>query len=256
MKIQVLVSTMFRENLNFLKTMNLSNNCIVINQCDKNDVKVINNNKFISTVDRGLSKSRNLAIKNSNAHICIIADDDLEYVDNYESIVKNAYNSIPDADVIIFKLPPSFKKRVKTLFNLNQIKKLHFIHLFGIISFQISFKRNSIREIFYDERFGAGSGLISNGEENIFLHDCLRKKLNIYFYPINILSNINQDQSSWFEGYNSNFLQDRVAVFYRISKSFYPILFMQYILRRKMLFENLSFIQMYSYMKLGIKKIK
>ena len=41
------------------------------------------NIRVINSFEIGLSKSRNLAIKNALGDICIIADDDIEYVEDF-----------------------------------------------------------------------------------------------------------------------------------------------------------------------------
>jgi hypothetical protein len=257
MKIEILLATMFRNNIDFIKKNNIAGDCVVVNQSDENSVSQIDKVKFINSLERGLSKSRNLAIKHSNADIGLVADDDIVYIDNYQQVVKDAYNLIPEADIIIFKLPDSFKKRAGTKSRFSKIKKLNFIDTLGIISFQISFKIRSIENIYFDERFGTGSGIISSGEENIFLNDCLNNNLKIYYYPKTILKKIEQVDSTWFKGFNKTYLEDRGAVYYRISKLFYPLLFLQFVLRRKKLFNGkFSFIQMIYIMNEGINKIK
>ena len=93
-KIEVLVATMNQNNFKLIKEMNLSTDAIIINQCEKNeyDEKIINNNKIrmYSYNERGLAKSRNRALDKTDADICVIADDDVIYVDNYEKIILNA----------------------------------------------------------------------------------------------------------------------------------------------------------------------
>ena len=257
MKIEVLLSTMYKNNIDFVKRNNISGYCIVVNQYDKDSIFQIDKIKFINSSERGLSKSRNLAIRHSDADIGLVSDDDIVYVDNYQQIVEDAYNLIPDADIIIFKLPDSFKQRAATKSNFKKIKKLNFVNILGVCSVQTSFKINSIKNIQFDERFGTGSGIISSGEENIFLKDCLSNNLKIYYYPKTILKKINQDTSSWFKGYDRNYLEDRGAVYFRLSKFLYPLLFIQFIIRRKKLFRgNFNFLEMLFIMLRGIKKIK
>ena len=56
----------------------------------KNNHKI----KFISCDEKGLSKSRNKAINNATGDICIIADDDVTYSDDYIEKIRQAYLEI------------------------------------------------------------------------------------------------------------------------------------------------------------------
>ena len=87
MKCEVLVSTMNQEKKNELIRNMRINDCVIINQITKN-IKfqkddLNSSQKFLSFKEKGLSRSRNKAIQNSSADICIIADDDMYYEEDY-----------------------------------------------------------------------------------------------------------------------------------------------------------------------------
>ncbi|HBI60270.1 MAG TPA: hypothetical protein DDY31_03495, partial [Lachnospiraceae bacterium] len=115
MSIQVLISTMDQEDASFLKQMNLQTDAIVGNQngCDKEVMLLDNGNKikFICSKEKGLANNRNLTLSKADACICILADDDIQYVNGYAKTIKNAYEKYPDADVIIFNLYEKPQKR-------------------------------------------------------------------------------------------------------------------------------------------------
>lgn len=264
MKIDVLLSTMNRksinDNLQLLQKMNINGSSITINQCPKfkKDELVFSKNmniknKILSYSEKGLSKSRNRAIKCSNADICVIADDDLVYVNNYEQIILNAYKKYPDADIIAFHVE-SLNTDRKTSVQKEGRKK--FLGSMKIASFQITFKRRSIidNEILFDEDFGAGSGRFTAGEENIFLFDCLKKKLKIYYIPTQIAV-VNHMDSTWFVGYNDVFFETLGAAFYRMSPTFSELFILQYAVRKYYKYgKTLSFLKAYKYMKKGKKR--
>lgn len=54
--------------------------------------------------DKGLTKSRNYAIKHSEADVCLLCDDDEVFSRNYEEGILTAYRDLPEADVIIFNI--------------------------------------------------------------------------------------------------------------------------------------------------------
>ena len=105
--LEILISTKDRDNLDFLNNIFVNYNAhsipiLIINQtqnlnfsCPHSDnINLINVNEI------GLSKSRNLAIANAKADICLLADDDIVYENNFESIILNAFNLNPSASFI------------------------------------------------------------------------------------------------------------------------------------------------------------
>ena len=107
MDVNVLVSCMNQQDYSIIEKSNLCNvGVVVVNQntSDESIMTIDKRHLWINSKTRGLSVSRNMAIKNSKADICLISDDDEIFVDNVEQVIKDAYESHPDADVIIFKI--------------------------------------------------------------------------------------------------------------------------------------------------------
>jgi len=71
---------------------------------DINELKKYHKNiKYSYMYDKWLSKNRNNALKLSEADICIITDDDLDYLPWFEKIIKEWYKKFKDADIITFQ---------------------------------------------------------------------------------------------------------------------------------------------------------
>jgi glycosyltransferase involved in cell wall biosynthesis len=191
--LEILISTKDRDNLDFLNNIFVNNNAhsnpiLIINQtqnlnfsCPHSDnINLINVNEI------GLSKSRNLAIANAKADICLLADDDIVYENNFESIILNAFNLNPSADIITFKMNDfkgnSFKDY--PIIKKHNKKSLSFVN-----SVVIAFRRNSIisNKVFFDENFGLGS-TFQTADEYVFLRNALNLNLNIVFHNEVILS--------------------------------------------------------------------
>jgi glycosyltransferase involved in cell wall biosynthesis len=133
---------------------------------------------FINTDERGISKSRNMALRYADGDICYIADDDLQFVDDAILRIEAAYKKHPNADVVVFPLcfnqtSGDSKKYLPDYFPLK-------LRIMGVSSCEISFRTKAIKEanISFDERFGLGSDYPS-GEENVFLSDCINNGLKI-----------------------------------------------------------------------------
>ena len=260
MKCEVLVSTM--NNLTKKQVINdiRINDCVIINQITKNIGKVEsdcvdNKQKFLSFYEKGLSKSRNKALSNSTKDICIISDDDMFYVDDYEKIILEAYNNHPDADIIAFIVDRENKKYKA---KIKAEKRISWLKSMKLSSVQLTFKRNSIIEnkIHFDERFGAGS-IYPWGEENIFLFDCLRKGLKIYYVPIKIATLYDTDESTWDKKNDEKHYNNQGAIYYRMSSKFYWVLIIQFALRKRRIYaKDISTIKVIKAMFIGAKKFK
>lgn len=240
--IEYLISTMNQKDISFLDNMNIKDNVVIINQTTQNDKRIVKKEnqviKFISSVEKGLSKSRNMALDNASADICVIADDDFKYYDNSSKKILEAYEKYSDADIIAFYYCSTGRQKKK--FD-NKVKRVNYLNSLKICSAQITFKRESLekKSIRFNERFGAGTEKYKAGEENIFLYECLRKGLKIYIEPVYILEIQEKgNESAWFKGYNKNFFETKGAVYYQMTKRFYWILILQFAIRKRNLYKN------------------
>lgn len=256
MKLQLIVSTMFQDDLSLVDKMKISSEAIIINQCNKNQRFEFfhNNNRitWINTSERGLSNSRNMGLKNASGDICVLADDDLEYIDNYEKIILNEFERYSNVDIITFQVY-GIEKKFKSY--SKKKKKLNFISTFKVSSVEIAFKLNSIKNagIQFNEYFGAGSKFIF-GEENIFLSDCIKKGLKIMYVPVKI-ADLHVGNSTWFKGFNEEYFISRGASFTAMSKTLSILLILQFAIRKYKLYKkSMPMVQAIRYMLKGRKQ--
>lgn len=262
--IEVLVSTMNREGneiLDLVKKMNLSTDAVVINQnryLEKTEILTLSDKKvsIINTIDKGLSKSRNLAIKHANADICLIADDDMIYHSDYEEKILKAYEEYPEADIIAFQVKrvgnPDREKKFR-----DKLKWENHITSMKISSVEITFRRNKIiqKSLSFNPNIGAGTHFF-NGEENVFLYEALRKDYKILYLPIEI-AEVDMSESSWFEGYTNRYFETVGAKFYNMTSNYYYLLMIQFVLRKYSLYKHeMSLFGAYKNMLNGVKKYK
>jgi glycosyltransferase involved in cell wall biosynthesis len=155
---------MNQKDYSILDGMNLFSSAVVINQCDIESIQCFQYRdkyevKWINSKERGLSRSRNKAIDNSDADICLISDDDETFVDNIDKVIADAYSAIPDADVIIFRMINHKDRFPSKIYRLKKLDALK------VSSCQITFKRESVKNVHFDIHLGAGTGN-GAGEEN------------------------------------------------------------------------------------------
>lgn len=254
--IQVLIATMRCEDFNLHKKMNVTRNALVINQTgiiNDDDDKVLvldQNTKYISTNQIGLSKSRNKALHNATADICVISDDDMIYKDNFEEIVIDAYEKNLDADIIVFKVTRINGREKKFS---NSFKRINFFSSLKISSVEITFKRNSILDkgIKFNELLGAGANYYM-GEENNFLISCLKNGLKIYYVPIEIAT-VDMSESTWFKEYDREYFFARGGSYAAMFPIVFPIIAFQFIIRKKktLKLSNKKIIKAYYYSLVG-----
>ena len=237
MKLEVLMSCMNQKDDKLIELSQITGDVIIINQCDRDDYfeyKTKNGiAKMFSTTERGLTKSRNMALLKSTADICLLCDDDEVFVPEYEERILKAYENLPEADVIVFKMKnrqPSFD---------DKIIRLRFPYTMKVSSWQISFRRECLLKagVEFDELLGAGTG---NGaeEELKFLWDCEKAGLKMFYVPSEHAS-VNHTESTWFEGFTEQFFVDRGATTRYILGA--PLAFVYgiyYVVKKKKMYEK------------------
>lgn len=257
MKIEHVVSTMERTDCSFLENMQMQAPCLVVNQkCPESEstYSLPNGNaKILSTSEKGLSRSRNKLLQNATGDICIIGDDDVEYLPNYLQDIEQAYVSLPKADIIVFRF--THEKGKETRARYSKIKRLHMWNISKAASVEITFKRESILKagISFHNEIGLGTEF-PTGEENAFLADALRAGLKIYHYPKTICYAVEEHDLK-----NDNdikrYLIGKGAAYHCIYKKvfwFYALGFI--VLKKRSLFKSVSICQAYTWMKEGRKK--
>lgn len=213
MTFNLLISCMHQKDASIIERANVQSDVVIVNQCDVNCIEEFDfvnkqgrvcHAMFICTTERGLSKSRNMAIKNAWGDICMICDDDEVICDNCEEVILNAYRENPDASLIAFALirkdnGKQYPKEKSTL-GFKQILKTS--------SHQITFSRHNLVEyaILFDEKMGSGTGN-GGGEENMFMLTIRKKGLQMLYYP-DIIATVNPGASQWFKGYDNKYFEN------------------------------------------------
>ena len=256
MSIQVLVSTMNRNDFSLIEQMNIKGNALIINQADILKDEEISHNgythRMVTFPDRGVGRSRNNALLRATADICLMADDDVKYNDDYEALVSRAFLRYPDADVILFNVPSTNTERKSA--HISQDHRVHFFNFMKYPTFQIAFRRQSILKanIFFSLLFGGGA-MYSAGEDTLFLRECLKKGLKMVACMESI-GVVDHAQSSWFQGYNEKYFHDKGVLFTAISNRWAIPLIVQFAVRRHFMYKSqMTFIQALKHMYRGYK---
>ena len=233
MKVQVLVASINQRDYSLLDKMNIKSDAIIGNQCDRNSVENFihngNNITYLNFNEKGVGLNRNNSLMRANADICLFADDDMVYFDNYVETVINAFERYPKADVIIFNINGRDGKKIKT----EKVKKINYFNYLKYGTARIAIKLKPIKDnaIYFNQCFGGGTEHC-HGEDNLFLTSCLKNNLNIYAVP-DIIASLNEDSvSTWNNVTNQKYIIDQGILYHTISKKWWVVLCLQDAIRK------------------------
>ena len=259
MRIEHIVSTMGRTEFSFLENLKMQAPCLAVNQKSEEGALTYalsgGEAKILCTPEKGLSRSRNKLLANAVGEICIIGDDDVEYLPDYIKTIEEAYACLPQADIIVFRF--THEKGKETRARYSKIKRLHMWNISKAASVEITFKREKVVNsgISFNNEIGLGTEF-SSGEENAFLADALRAGLKIYHYPKTICYAVEAHDLKDDDGLKK-YLYSKGGAYYCIYKKsfwFYALGFV--LLKKRTLFKNVSVLQAYRWMREGKRQYK
>ena len=213
--LEVLVSSLEKDPGTLISHMNLECDAVIVNQCDRNasyEFRTENglNIKLFESVERGVGRSRNKALDLADSKIVLFADDDIVYDKGYAERILEAFNSEPEADILMFNVNVCEERRTY------HITKKMTVHKWSVGRYPAfaaaarlgSIKRSGVR---FSLLFGGGAKY-SSGEDNLFFMDCLKAGLVIKAVPVAIGTE-EPRRSTWFNGYNEKFFKDRGVLY-------------------------------------------
>lgn len=233
LSVEVLVATVGQTDLRIVEEMNLRTAARILNQADGAGLIYEERStgaiEMLTLPDRGVGLNRNLGLMRSSADICIIADDDIRYDDDYEQTVLQAFNSHPTADLIAFNLTSLNPARP-----IRQVKKAKRLNRWTALRFgaaRIAVRREAVlhANIYFSLLFGGGARYLS-GEDTLFLRDCVKKGLRIVSVPVSI-GTVRQDSSSWFSDYDERYFHDRGVLYSHLAPHASALLALVFMLR-------------------------
>lgn len=233
MTIEVLLSTMHQKDKSIVDRLGLQSDAVIVNQCDCDSVEKFdyegNRITWVNSTQRGLSRSRNMAMFYSTADICLLVDDDEILVPGYVDTIIEAFKRHKDASIIGFQV-----EGIESVFKEygNSESRMGYIHSMRMASVELAFLRDKLNSagIRFNEKIGAGTKY-KMGEENTVLFNCLDKRLRIYYVPC-LIGRIHMGNSTWFTGFDSSYFHARGAVFTAMSRKWSLLLIYQFALRK------------------------
>jgi len=242
MNVEVLVAAMGQTDFSLIEKMGISGAAVIANQADRFDFAEMPGRfgsctRMITTPYRGLGRNRNTALMAARGDICVFADEDEVLANNYEVMVAQAFENVPDADMLVFNLETqgviTRPRREST-----RVSRVRVWNALNYGSCRLAVRRGSLLKVnvWFSLLIGAGTSY-GGGEDSLFAVECLRSGLKVYTYPKTI-GFVTQTSSTWFTGYTEKYFRDK-GVFYRLmSPTLWRGLCLQDAFRHRSLYED------------------
>ena len=263
MTLQTLVSCVNQDVKNLPGKMNLGSDAVIVNQCGANGYEEFVYDEHHIQVyhmsDRGVGLSRNTVLLHSTADIILFSDEDIVYREGYAQQILDAFKKRPQADILFFNMEVTAERA--TYFTEAE-KEVRWYNSGRYPAYSIAVRRERLlaKNVWYSLLFGGGAKY-SNGEDSLFIWECLKKGLKAYALPVLIGKEVPRP-STWFNGYNEKFYFDR-GVLYKVlyGKMAKPFAFRFLWKHKGMMFskedENtISMKEAYSLMKKGMAEME
>lgn len=258
MRLQILAAAVDKEAGMLAESMNIATDAIIVNQCDRYFYEEFEYRgrqiRCFSMKERGVGLNRNTALLHAQGDIVLFSDEDIRFYDGYEEMVLNAFEKNPDADLITF----NFKVDERRATYRNESERAIRWYNYGRYpTYSVAARLEALRKhnISFSLLFGGGARY-SNGEDSLFLHDCLKKGMHLYTSTEEIGEEIYRE-STWFKGYNEKFFTDRGVLYHFLYGNMAGIFALRFLYtNRGEMCREISLGEAYKLMKRGIAQAK
>lgn len=239
MQINMLISAVNANPEALLEKMRPECDAVLVNQCNTNGEEAISVNNCRIRVfhrnERGVGKSRNLAMEKAAGDIWLFCDDDIEYAPGYCEGILKKFREHPEADMIIFNLEVCPERR--TYWN-EGFRKIHWYNRGRYGACSVAVRRESLMRtgVRFSELFGGGAKY-SNGEDSLFLKECAAAGLKMYADDF-VIGKEAAGESTWFHGYTEKFFFDRGVLFAFLYGAFARLWAIRFVLTKKNMFQG------------------
>ena len=244
------------EIIELCKKMNIRSNAIIANQCGKQSRSMIDYNGHsilvINSPDVGVSKNRNLLLKNAIGTYAFFMDDDGIMNDDYKNIILKTFAET-DCEWVKFNINivEKAKRETNTLCLKKGIATYGMVSQYGMPGFAFAVNKDN-QNFNFDETVGTPNYLF-HGEDSLFIHSLFKKK-KIYCSD-QIIGSIIQNESSWFSTYDDQYYITQGYLYKKMHGGLAWLYVIRMYLKKRALFDA-SFSYIYKRAKIGFKLIK
>ncbi len=256
MTMQLLVAAMNTEPQKLAEEMQLDSDAIIVNQTDHYAYEELaykgHTVKWFSMAERGVGLSRTHALLRADADISVFADEDIVYEAGYEKRILDAFEKHPEADMLLFNVQAMPGRET---YEIKEFGRVHTYNCgrYPTYSFAVRTEAVHKRNITFSLLFGGGAKY-SNGEDSLFIQECIKKGMKVYAVPVRIGAE-RVRESTWFKGYNRKFFFDRGVLYYHLYGSLQKVMAARFLWKhRNQMFDELSMKEAWRAMCEGMKE--
>ena len=255
-RIQLLVSALSEDTDRLPGKMNIQSDAIIINQKMKFGYLEQNYNgheiKIFNCNEKGVGLSRNLALLRADHELVQFCDEDIVLDDGYTALVEKEFDAHPEADIIMFNVKQA---KGRETYHNSGFARVTYKNYGRYPAYAIIARREKLHKhsITFSLLFGGGAKF-SNGEDSLFIKECLDKEIRIYKTNIQIGHEEGGRPSTWFSGYNEKFFYDRGYLYhYLYGKLAVPMCMRFLVAHKKQLCREIPLPKCFSIMRRGVK---
>lgn len=258
MALQLLIAAVDQKVPALFDMMRLQSDAVLVNQCgteaDEEIAYGSHTVRVLSSAERGVGASRNLALRHAGSELLLFSDEDIVYDDGYAERVEQAFSEHPEADMLLFNVMAMEGRRTYRNTSYHRIGHTNYGR-YPAYSIAARTKRLQQSGVTFSLLFGGGAPY-SNGEDSLFLKDCLNAGLRIYAIPVD-LGHERERESTWFHGYNEKFFFDRGVLYHFLYGAMaVPLALRFLLLKRKEMCRTIPVSRAFRLMRDGIRQGK
>jgi glycosyltransferase involved in cell wall biosynthesis len=258
MTLETLVSAVEKDVVRMPETMNLQSDALIINQCQENAYQEFeyqgHHIRCYSFAERGVGLSRNNALLRAAGDILLFSDEDIVYEDGYAEKILTAFRERPQADMLLFNVEV---EESRATYHTRRETRIRFYNSGRYPAYSFAVRREKLHRanITYSLLFGGGARY-SNGEDSLFILDCLKAGFKIYALPIKIGREVPRP-STWFQGYTEKFFVDRGVLYAYLYGPLCHLMSLRFLLaHRKVMCRKIKVGEAYRLMQKGTREAR
>lgn len=258
MTLELLVSAVKKEPLKLAEEMKIGSDAIIVSQGGKYDYQELEYKKYklryFSMKERGVGLSRNHVLMRTQADIGLFADEDIVYQNGYAKKVIQAFQEHPDADMLLFNVQAMPGRETYHIEKFGRVRWYN-CGRYSAYSCAVRIEAVKKRNITFSLLFGGGAKY-SNGEDSLFILECIQKGMKVYKVPV-LIGKERERKSTWFSGYHRKFFFDRGVLYWYLYKRLAKVMALRFLLAHKeVMCQEIPWQKAYCIMCEGIKEAK
>lgn len=256
MTLQLLVSAVNKKPRELVRQMQIDSDAILIVQCGENGYEEWEQDghriRAYRFCEKGVGLSRNNALLRADRDISVFADEDIVYTKGYEQKILAEFEKHPEADMLLFNVDVCKERHTYHNDSFGRVGRLN-CGRYPAYSFAVRTGKLHQKNITFSLLFGGGAKY-SNGEDSLFIRDCIVNGLKVYKVPVTIGEEIPRP-STWFHGYNEKFFFDRGVLYYYLYGFWKKPLALRFLLKNKaVMCKEIPVKKAYTLMKQGMRE--